>query len=112
MDDGVTLLVAIVVAVESVAALVAAGYIVKVYRERREDAPFLTRLVKRDVRVALGGLLIAVLVAYALLVFAAPDLGLTFIPRPWPSLIIAVAVGLMEWGVISDALTFYQERKS
>lgn len=105
MDDVLALGMAIVVGLESIFAVIAGAYIVKVYRERHEDAPFLTRLVKRDVRVATGGLLIVAVVVYTLITYALPQLGWEFIPRPWASVLIGLAIGLMEWGVISDALT-------
>lgn len=107
MDDVLAFGMAVIVGIESVLAIVAAGYIVRVYRARHEDAPFLTRLVKRDVRVAAGGLLITIVVVYSLVAFA---FEWDFIPRPWASVLIGLGIALMEYGVISDAIVFYRER--
>ncbi len=76
-------------------------YIVKVYRSRYEEAPFLTRLVLRDIRVWAATMLLLVLVAGSLL---------RFVSRPWGTLTICAAVTIYAWGLIDDALTFRRER--
>lgn len=89
--------------VVAVAAVVSGGYIAWVYRERHEDALFLTRLVYRDIRVAIGSAVILVYIVAALL-------GLS--PgRPWGALVIGLIVSVFMYGVVSDALLWRRERR-
>jgi hypothetical protein len=86
----------------AVACIPAGLYILHIYRQRYEEAPFLTRLVLRDIRVWLGAMLLLVLVAAALA---------HLVSRPWGTLTICAAVTVFIWGLLDDAVVFYRERK-
>jgi hypothetical protein len=88
----------------SVAAVVSGLYVIYVYRNRYEEAPFLTRLVHRDVRVSTASTVILVYLAFAL---SGVSLG-----PPWGGLLIAIAVWTMEYGPIEDAITWWRERRA
>lgn len=86
----------------AVAAIISGVYIVHVYRQRHEDALFLERLVKRDVRVCVAA---AVILVYLALAMADLTPG-----RPWGAVIIAAAVIAMLVGPVDDALLWRRER--
>lgn len=88
----------------SLAAVASGLYVTWIYRHRHEEAPFLTRLVRRNQRVALAATVILVYLALAL-----SDFGLG---RPWGAVIIGGAVCLLLVGVIDDAVTWYRERRA
>ena len=90
-------------AILAVAAGVSAIYIQWVYRQRHEEALFLSRLVTRDIRVAVASV---VILGYIVLNFLGYGLG-----KPWGSLIISVSIMVMMFGPISDALLWRKERR-
>lgn len=100
-----------VLIVTAIAALISTAYISWVYAQRREDAVYLALLVKRDRRVAVGGVLILGLSTYSLVRVAFPDLMLVAIPPPGPGVLITIAIELMLWGVINDALQMHRDRR-
>lgn len=110
--DPLTLLIVLALSVEIPAALIAVAYIVRVQRPVKGQAPFLDRLVKRDLRVALAGLVIGTIIAYSLLRFALPEWNLPQIAPPWSSVFIGGALIVLLIGPIDDALTIWRERRS
>lgn len=102
--DLVNAIIAIVFGVVALASGVAALYILWVYRQRKEEALFLTRLVHRDIRVSLASMVILGLIVLA-------RLGLT-LPQPLGGLVAGGAVVAMMVGPISDALLWRRERKA
>ena len=90
-------------AIIAVASVISAIYIVYVYRRRNEEALFLTRLVHRDVRVSIAS---AVILGYIVLALTGNSPG-----RPWGSVIIAAAVGVMMLGPCGDAYLWWKERR-
>lgn len=107
----VTLAVAVVIGILSAAAVVAAIYVQSVYNEREADVREFRRLVKRDRRIAFGGLIVELLVVWACLAAVWPE---TFqpIPRPWGAVAIGIVVALMMYGPIDDAIAFRELRRS
>jgi hypothetical protein len=85
------------------AAAVSGVYIWYVYRQRHEDALFLDRLFRRDMRVSIAGIVILVDLAAIMLNL---DPG-----RPWNSVIIGTAVIAMLYGPTSDAILWFRERR-
>lgn len=79
-------------------------YIWYVYRQRHEEALFLTRLVHRDLRVAIASILTGLLIAVALL-------GQGILLRPWGTLIIGFCLSALMYGVVSDAILWRRERR-
>lgn len=93
----------------ALAAVASGVYIGWVYRQRREEALFLTRLVYRDIRVSAASAVILGVIVIALYGQVqeneiAPD-------RLVLSAIITFAVCLMMYGPISDALLWRRERR-
>jgi divalent metal cation (Fe/Co/Zn/Cd) transporter len=101
--ETVELVITIAALAVAVASMLAAVYIVNIYRQRHEEALFLDRLVKRDIRVSIASAVILAYIALALL-----DLSPG---RPWGSLIISLCVMAMMYGPISDALLWFRERR-
>jgi uncharacterized protein (DUF2062 family) len=99
----VTLAVTVIDVALALAAVLSTIYIVHVYRQRKEEALFLTRLVHRDIRVGIGG---GIIVAYIALAYSGYTLG-----APWGGLIVSLAVGLMLIGPIDDAIQWFRERR-
>lgn len=93
-----------VTAALAIVSIGSAVYTVNIYRQRHEEALFLTRLIKRNVRVATAAAVILIYLALAL-----SDYGLG---RPWGAVVIAGSVGAMLYGPISDALLWHKERRS
>ena len=87
----------------AMACVVSGAYVYYVYRQRHEEALFLTRLVHRDVRVSIASAVIAGIIAIAYL--AEP------LPRPWGGLLIGGALIAMMLGPVSDALLWRKERQ-
>lgn len=111
LANAVNLILLGVLIATAIAAGISGAYITWVYRQRREQAVYLTLLVRRDQRIAVGGLLILVVGGYALLRFAFPDAGLPGLVAPWTTVVIVVAIELMLWGVIADALQMRRDRR-
>ncbi len=82
--------------------VVSGTYVYAVYRQRHEEALFLTRLVHRDVRVSLASAVIAGVIAWSYL--------LDPLPRPWGALLTGAALIVMMLGPIDDALLWRRER--
>lgn len=103
---GVELAVIAAAAFACLAAIVSGLYIWLVYdqrdREDSRDALFLTRLVIRDLRVAVCG---AIILGYLALSTAGLGLG-----RPWGAIIVGVPVIILLYGPTSDALLWRRER--
>jgi len=107
--DPLTGLIVLALAFEIPACLIAVVYILRVQWPVRGQAPFLDRLVKRDVRVALSGLVIGSVIVYNLLRLA--GFNLSPIPSPWSSVLIGCALIVLLWGPIDDALATWRERR-
>jgi uncharacterized BrkB/YihY/UPF0761 family membrane protein len=99
----VTNTVTLLLTLMAIASVISGAYIVWIYRRRGEEAPFLTRLVVRDVRVAIAAFVIAVYIIVSLS-------GYGF-PRPWGAVVVGGAVAAMLFGVIDDAWTWYWQRR-
>ena len=99
----VTLVVTLIDVAIAIGAVISTLYIIYVYRQRREEALFLTRLVHRDIRVGVGG---GIIVGYIALSYSGYTLG-----PPWGGLIISLAVALMLIGPIDDAILWFRERR-
>lgn len=87
----------------AIAAIISAAYCFWIYRQRNEEALFLDRLVRRNIRVAIAA---AVIFVYIFLSRLELTPG-----RPWGGLIITIAVIAMMYGPISDALLWRKERR-
>lgn len=111
LADLITLAIAVCVGVLSAAAIVSWLYVERVYRERSAEAAELTRLVKRDRRIALGGSIVEVIVVWSLLSFLWPSV-FQVLPRPWGAVLIGVVVALMMLGPIDDAVAFRRLREA
>lgn len=96
-------IVGIVAAAFGIACVLAGVYILYVYRQRNEDAPFLTRLVHRDLRVSIASAGIAALVFVSYV--------LEPLPRPWGAVVIGVCLIAMQYGPIEDAIQWFRERR-
>lgn len=101
--DLVTLGVVIACLATGAASVVSSFYIVYVYRQRTEEALFLDRLVRRDVRVAVAA---AVILAYLAVSLTGHPLD-----RPWGAVLIGGAVIVMQIGPVGDALLWFLERR-
>lgn len=101
--EAVELAVLLICALFATSAIASGVYIVWVYRQRQEDALFLERLVKRDVRVCVAA---AVILIYLALAMADLTPG-----RPWGAVIIAAAVIAMLIGPTDDAVLWWKERR-
>lgn len=110
--DSTTLLIALFLAGEAIAALVAGWYVAWALRPQRGKEQFLDRLVIRDIRVALGGAPIAFIVAYSLVRFAIPELGLGPLVPPFGALLIGVPIAVMLFGPIDDAIQVWRDRRA
>ena len=107
--DELTLVITVTLIVEIVASMIATVYVAYRYRGLDDKAPFLARLVQRDIRVAFAGAFIGIVIVYSLIRFSVPALQLGPIPPPWGALLVAVPVGLMLLGPIWDAITWWRE---
>jgi uncharacterized membrane protein YfcA len=95
--------IGIVALVIALSCVMSGAYVYSVYRQRHEEALFLTRLVHRDIRVSAASAVIAGIIAVAYL--AEP------LPRPWSGLLIGGALIVMMLGPVSDALLWRKERR-
>lgn len=111
MGDWITLSVLVLLSAEVVVALIATAYIVRVHAPLRGQAPFLDRLVARDIRVSLAGAAIGFVAVYSLLRVALPSLGLGPLMPPLGALIIGVSLAVLLLGPISDAIVIRRERE-
>lgn len=105
------LVAAVVLLAEAVACLIAAGYVVSKYLQIEGGDKYLRRLVVRNVRVAAGAGLIALVIGYSLARFALPDLSLEPLVPPLGALLIALPLAWMMWGPIADALQWWKESR-
>lgn len=87
----------------AVVSIPAGLYIIHVYRMRHEEAPFLTRLVMRNMRSWAAVMLLLVLVI---------GLLTRVVARPWGTLTICLAITIFAWGLLDDARTFFVERRN
>lgn len=87
----------------AIVAIISTLYIVNIYRQRHQEALFLTRLVVRDVRV---GVCAAVILIYLALALSDRGLG-----RPWGAIVIGIPVIVMLYGPTSDAMLWWRERR-
>jgi hypothetical protein len=94
-----------------VGAIVAYVYVERVVGDGVTRSRELRRLVSRNRRVALSGGIIAALVAYTLVRLTFPEWGIPIIPPPWTTICIGIAVNMLLWGVIADAIAFYRLRR-
>lgn len=103
MDDPITLTIIVALLITAVTASLSGAYITWVYHQRTEEALFLTRLVHRDLRVAIAS---AVIVLYMALSLAGFGLG-----RPWGAVAIGIPIIVLMIGPIGDALLWRKERR-
>lgn len=110
LADFITLAIAVLVGVLSAAAVISWLYVERVYRLRLRDTSELTRLVRRDRRIAVGGAVIEAIVVYSCLAFVWPE---TFppLPRPWGAALIGLVMALMLLGPIDDAIAWSRLRR-
>lgn len=109
--DSTTLVIALFLAGEAIAAIFAALYVAVALRPQKGQEPFLDRLVHRDLRVGLGGAPIAFIVAYSLVRFAVPELGLGPLVPPLGALLIGIPIAVMLFGPIDDAIQVWRDRR-
>lgn len=109
--DPLTLLISLLLGGEIVAALVATAYIVRRHSQLIDKAPFLTMLVNRNVRVALGGAVIGAVILYSLVRYALPELHLSPLLPPLGALLIGIPLALMLFGPISDGYVWWRESR-
>jgi len=109
--DPITLLVTLALTTEITLTAYATMRIVKWYLPVRGQSSFLDRLVTRDVRVALAGVVIGGVVIYSLLRYSLPELGLPPILPPFGTIIIGSVLAVLLWGPISDWLTLRREQR-
>jgi hypothetical protein len=98
----VTLLTMVVDVLVGIACVIAGLYVWHVYRHRHEEALFLSRLVRRNLRVSGAAFGI---VTYIVLALAGHGLG-----APWGGVVISVLVIAMMLGPITDAVLWFRER--
>jgi hypothetical protein len=110
MDSAVAIIAGLLL-LESIAAIAGAVYVAWTLRAERGREPFLDRLINRNLRVAIGTAPIVFLVVYSLVRFGLPQLQLGPLEPPFGALLIGVALALLLWGPISDAITIWQERR-
>jgi hypothetical protein len=110
--DTTTLIIAVLLLAEAIAAVVATLYVKIALRREQGKEPFLDRLINRDVRVALAGVPIAFVVGYSLVRFAVPELTLGPLVPPFGALLIGIPLALMLVGPISDAAVVWRERRT
>ncbi len=110
--DGVTFILTLFLTAEVVLSLIAAAYIVTVYRPVRGQAPFFDRLAVRDVASALSGALIGAVAIYSLVRFIDPGLGLEPLVPPIGALAVAIPLFVLLYGPISDAIAIWRERRN
>jgi hypothetical protein len=111
VSDPVTLLLALVVFGESLWCIRAARRLAAVYQTRLFESLFFRRLVDRNKRVAyIGGGAITAVVIWSLVSFAVPEL-VPAIPRPWGTVLIAIALIVMLAGPILDDRYVQRVRK-
>lgn len=104
------MVIALGLGAECVAVLISVAYILRRYSQLDDKAPFLTRLVHRDVRIALVGTLIGAVIVYSLARYALPQLDLSPFVPPFGALLIGVPLAVLLWGPISDALQWRREQ--
>lgn len=100
--DPLTLILALVLVVEVPVSMIAAWRLSRRYRVRLVESLFFRRLVRRNIRVAwIAGGLIGLLVFYGLISWT---FGLPPIPRPWGTVLLALALIVLLYGPIDDEL--------
>lgn len=109
--DLATAIITVALLGEAVMALVATALIVRWHAPLRGQARFLDKLVERDIRVAVAGGLIAVVIVYSLARFGFPALNLPPLVPPLGAILISIPLALMLLGPILDYLTIRRERK-
>jgi hypothetical protein len=109
--DWLAIGLSIITGILAIAAIVSYHYVRRVAGDGIQRSLMLRRIVYRNRRVALGGSIIGLLIAYTLLRLSVPQWNLPAIQPPWTSILIAVSVDLMLWGPIADAISFYRIRR-
>lgn len=104
-----TLTIALLLGAECVAVLVAVAYILRRYSQLDDKAPFLTRLVHRDVRIALAGVIIGATIVYSLVRYSLPQLDLGPLLPPLGALAVGIPLAVLMYGPISDAVQWWKE---
>lgn len=111
MTDPITAILALIVFAEALWSIRAAYRLSRLYQTRLFESQFFRRLVARNKRVAyIGGGAIATIVVWSLLSWAFPD-GIPAIPRPWGSVLIAIALIVVLAGPILDERYVNRVRK-
>lgn len=108
--DEATLIISVLLLVEAIAAIAGAIYVALALAPDRGKEPFLDRLVNRNLRVAVAGAPIVVIVVYSLIRFGLPHFALGPLTPPFGALLIGISMALLLWGPISDAITIWRER--
>jgi multisubunit Na+/H+ antiporter MnhF subunit len=110
--DGITAALTLFMSVEVVIALVAAAYIVSVYRPVRGQAPFFDRLAVRDAAAAMAGAVIGAVAIYSLLRYIQPEWGLAPLIQPVPAILVGVPIVVLLYGPIADAIAIWRSRRA
>lgn len=100
--------IAVQVAVLAVIAVISGAYIWRRTRGvTRRMSEYLWRLVRRDLRVTAGLILLGII---ALLALLPRVLGIDpILSRPWGTVALVVAINMLAAGLIDDAIQFHQD---
>lgn len=109
--DLATAVVTLALLGEALGCLAATALIVRWHAPLRGQSRFLDRLVDRNIRVAIGGGVIAAVIVYSLARFGFPDLNLPALVPPLGAILISIPLALMLAGPILDYLTIRRERR-